>query len=206
METQRIALFGATSKVGENILNEALSRGHQVTAIVSDPKKITTSHPNLTIVNGDVFNKNDLAKQLEGHDTVISAYETRTNPQEHVQATRSLIDGIKEADVKHFIAFGHPGTQERDPSTKVPTKQEGWKAVAKAQRDTIEALRKERSFHWGYAHFPEIEGQLNKNGSPSLGNKLTLLTNDNKETFEAENYAKRLLDETEHLTEEHTER
>lgn len=75
-----------------------------------------------------------MATHLEGHDTVISTYATRTNPQEHVQATRSLIDGVKEADVKHFIAFGHPGSQEREPGIKVPANQEEWKAVAQAQR------------------------------------------------------------------------
>lgn len=52
METKKIGLFGAASKVGERILKEALSRGHQVTAIVNDPKQITTSHPNLTVVHG----------------------------------------------------------------------------------------------------------------------------------------------------------
>ncbi|HXB13005.1 MAG TPA: NAD(P)H-binding protein [Bacteroidia bacterium] len=206
METKKIALFGATTNVGERILNEALSRGHQVTIFVSDPHKITTRHPNLTVVAGDVFSKTDIASKLEGQDAVISAYETRTNPQDHVYATRALIEGVKEADVKQLIAFGHPGSKKLEPGMKMPGNQEGWKAVAQAQRNAIEALRKERGFNWGYAHYQEIEGQLSKTGSPALGNKLTLLTNDNKESFDAENYAKRLLDETEHQMEEHTER
>ena len=35
-----IALFGATGMIGQRILNEAVSRGHQVTAIVRDSTRV----------------------------------------------------------------------------------------------------------------------------------------------------------------------
>ena len=37
----KLAVIGASGFVGSAVLNEALSRGHQVTAIVRHPEKIT---------------------------------------------------------------------------------------------------------------------------------------------------------------------
>ncbi|WP_257873112.1 NAD(P)-dependent oxidoreductase [Hymenobacter sp. J193] len=50
----KIALIGATGFVGSKLLTEALNRGHQVTALVRDPTRLTTRHANLTVVTGDV--------------------------------------------------------------------------------------------------------------------------------------------------------
>ncbi len=42
----KIAVIGATGFVGSAILQEALQRGHEVTAIVRHPEKVTP-HPKL---------------------------------------------------------------------------------------------------------------------------------------------------------------
>jgi len=207
METQRIALFGATSKVGQRVLNEALARGHKVTAIVSDPKKIATSHSNLKVVKGDITNltRNDIASHIKGHDVVISAYETRTSPQDHVNTTRALIESARGTDVRHLIAFGHPGTEENEPGISLPGNPEGWKVLSQAQRDVVETFKKEKGFQWGYAYYPEIEGAVGKNGKPQLGSEMTLLTHDGDRRFTAKNCAENALDEIEHQMHEQTE-
>lgn len=51
---KNVVLIGASGFVGTAILNELLNRGHKVTAIVRDAKKMTVSNPNLTIVEADV--------------------------------------------------------------------------------------------------------------------------------------------------------
>ncbi len=207
METQKIAVFGAASKVGQRVLNEALARGYEVTAIASDPKKIATTHPNLTVVKGDIthLNKNDIASHIRGHDVVISTYETMANPKDHINSTHALIEGVKGEDIRQFIAFGHPGNEELEPGLSTPANAEAWKSVAKAQHNTLEALKKEKDFHWGYAHYPEIEAPIGKSGRPVLGNELTLLTNDGDRRFAAKTYAENTLDEIEHQMHEHTE-
>ena len=37
----KIVLFGATGMIGSRVLAEALRRGHEVTAVVRDPSKVT---------------------------------------------------------------------------------------------------------------------------------------------------------------------
>lgn len=49
----KIAVIGAGGKAGGNIVKEALDRGHEVTAIVRDPAKVTDSRA--TVVQKDVF-------------------------------------------------------------------------------------------------------------------------------------------------------
>lgn len=48
----KIALIGASGFVGSAILQEAVSRGHQVTAIVRDVSKVA-AHPQVTAVAVD---------------------------------------------------------------------------------------------------------------------------------------------------------
>ncbi|MGL5155456.1 MAG: NAD(P)H-binding protein, partial [Aeromonas veronii] len=51
----KIALIGASGFVGSAILNEAISRGHHVTAIVRDVSKVA-AHPQVTAVAVDAQN------------------------------------------------------------------------------------------------------------------------------------------------------
>ena len=42
----KIALIGASGFIGSALREEALDRGHQVTALVSHPKKLKSTHGN----------------------------------------------------------------------------------------------------------------------------------------------------------------
>lgn len=70
----KIALIGASGFVGTAILNEAVSRGHHVTAIVRDVSKVAT-HPQVTAVAVDAQNPQALAVSIhqDGVDGISSA-------------------------------------------------------------------------------------------------------------------------------------
>ena len=68
----RIALIGASGNVGTRILNELVSRNHQVTAIVRDPTKVP-ARAGVTAARGDVADPAGLAEALKGHDAVVSS-------------------------------------------------------------------------------------------------------------------------------------
>ena len=53
---------------------EALTRGHQVAAIVRDPSRITNKDEKLVIVTGDILDGGNIGKAIAGYDVVISAY------------------------------------------------------------------------------------------------------------------------------------
>ena len=59
----RLFILGATGKTGTQIVDVALARGHQVTAFVRSPAKITRRHPRLQVQRdaepADLFRKHD---------------------------------------------------------------------------------------------------------------------------------------------------
>ena len=71
---KNIVLIGASGFVGSAILNEALNRGHKVTAVVLNPQKVSINNPNLTVVKADATNPDTLAELAKGKDAIISAY------------------------------------------------------------------------------------------------------------------------------------
>ena len=50
----KITIFGATGKTGQFMLKQALERGYEVVAFVRSPQKITLRDPHLTVVQGEL--------------------------------------------------------------------------------------------------------------------------------------------------------
>lgn len=67
----KIAVFGATGRVGGRFVEYALAEGHQVRALVRDPAKLA-ARDGLEIVQGDVLNPADVEKTLSGCEVVVS--------------------------------------------------------------------------------------------------------------------------------------
>jgi len=68
-----ILIMGANGGIGKQTVEYALAHGHQVTALLRNPAKLTLTHPRLTIVQGDVRRPESYEQHLENKDAVISA-------------------------------------------------------------------------------------------------------------------------------------
>src|SRR5262249_782543 len=104
----RIALIGATGNVGSRILDEALRSGHNVTAIVRDPMKLSP-RPQLNIQQGDANNTDKLAAAIKGCDVAVSSYTPARGTPNYDQTAkagyRSIAAAAKKAGVR-LIAVG----------------------------------------------------------------------------------------------------
>ncbi|MDB5145574.1 MAG: histidine kinase, partial [Mucilaginibacter sp.] len=102
----KIAIIGATGFVGSAVLNEALQRGHQVTAIARNIDKIPTGNKNLTAIAADVYDSASLAKILAGQDAVVSAYNAGwTNPNlynDFIKGSEAIQQAVKLSGVKRL--------------------------------------------------------------------------------------------------------
>jgi len=107
---KEIVLIGASGFVGSAILNEALDRGHKVTAVVRHPEKITKVHKNLVVKQGDVSFSDTVTDMSKGADAVISAYNPGwQNPDiagETTRVYRAILNGVKQAGVMRFLVVG----------------------------------------------------------------------------------------------------
>ena len=93
----KVVIIGASGKIGAPILNEALVRGHKVTAIVRHPEKITVRNPLLNVVKADIL-KDKVDKLVKGHDAVISAYNPGwSDPDiynDQIKGYKAIISGV----------------------------------------------------------------------------------------------------------------
>src|SRR2546422_10791364 len=94
----RIALFGAGGMIGRRILEEALRRGHEVTAVVRDPTRFSGAADRVAVVQGDVGDAASVAAAVRGHDAGVSAVGPAHTPDARPQmlgdAAPALIPGV----------------------------------------------------------------------------------------------------------------
>ncbi|MDD6209600.1 MAG: NAD(P)-dependent oxidoreductase [Bacteroidales bacterium] len=118
-----VSIIGASGFVGSAILNEALNREFEVTAIVRNPEKITTENPLLHKVKGDVLSETSLLPLLSGTANVISAYNPGwTNPdifEETIKAYANIIKCCKKAGVQRLLIVGGAGSLYVSPDTRL---------------------------------------------------------------------------------------
>lgn len=108
----KILILGATGGTGKQLVAQALEQHHEVTALVRDPSKINLTHEKLTVIKGDVLDKDVLVKALEGKDAVLSSLGVgkSLNPKGLItNAVKILIPAMNATGVKRLIflsAFG----------------------------------------------------------------------------------------------------
>lgn len=109
-----VVLIGASGFVGTAILNELLSRGHKVTAVVRNPEKINVSSSNLDIVKTDVSDTNVMVEICKGKDAIISAYNPGWgNPDIYEETLRNyplILEAAKQSGTKRLLCVGGAGT------------------------------------------------------------------------------------------------
>ena len=117
-----VVLIGATGFVGSAILNELLTRGHKVTAVVRNAAKLP-KNDNLTAVEEDVANVDAIAAIAKGKDAVISAYNPGwTNPDIKRLIEENypkIVEAVKKSGVGRLLIVGGAGTLFVKPGLRV---------------------------------------------------------------------------------------
>lgn len=98
-------------------------RGHQVTAVVRHPEKITISNEKLKVVKADVADTDELSGICKGQDAVISAYNPGwTNPDIYEETLINyplILKAVKAAGVKRLLCVGGAGSLFCAPGVRV---------------------------------------------------------------------------------------
>ena len=117
-----VLLIGATGFVGSAVLNELVSRGHKVTAVVRNIEKLAKSNL-VDAVKEDVANVDAIAKLAEGKDAIISAYNPGwTNPDIATLITENypkILEAAKKSGVERLLIVGGAGTLFCAPGLRV---------------------------------------------------------------------------------------
>lgn len=103
-----ICLFGATGRVGFEILKFALKDNHIVTALVRNKEKLQVKHGNFRIIEGNVWNEEDVRECVKGADVVISALGTDGNGTLS-KSLPNIIHAMTENGIMRIITIGTAG-------------------------------------------------------------------------------------------------
>lgn len=100
----RLFILGATGGIGRQLVDQALARGHRVTAFVRNPEKIGRAHERLTLLGGDPLDAEQLHRTLPDHDVALSAIgpRGRTERSVHRDLARSLVPAMEGAAVRRL--------------------------------------------------------------------------------------------------------
>ena len=100
-----LLIVGATGGTGQQVVTQALERGHQVTALVRRPPRVEPRH-GLSAVVGDVLNPGSLDNAMQGQEAVLSAlgHKRWLGPSRILsEGTRNLIAAMGRHGVQRFI-------------------------------------------------------------------------------------------------------
>lgn len=198
----RITVFGATGNVGSRVVAEALSRGHDVTAVVRDPARLhqlpAAAHGRL----GDAANIEEVASLSAGQDLVISA--TRPAPgREHelVATTRALLAGLARTGVRLLLVGGAatltvPGTGGTTV-IDAPDFPASWRPIALACADQLAVCRADTEVDWAYLSPAALLEPGERTGSYRMGADELLVDAEGRSMISMEDFAVALLDEAE---------
>ena len=100
----KLFVLGATGKTGSEIVSLALARGHELTAFVRSPQKLSPAG-SLTIVKGNPHDPESMAAVLRGHDAVLSAIGP---PPREALRPSTLVTDCARATVEAMTTSGVP--------------------------------------------------------------------------------------------------
>lgn len=140
----KVAVLGASGWIGSQIVEEAVTRGHQVIALVRNPSAI--ERQDVEVRQLDVLAEQDFAQALQGVDTVIASIGGRAagNHDMVERSAAKLLEQLPNAGVKRLLWVGGAGSLEVAPGVQlvtVPDFPAEYKDEALAQSQALQVFR-----------------------------------------------------------------
>jgi len=106
----KILVFGASGATGRELVRQGLAAGHQVSAFVRDLSSFPATL-GLRLIQGDVFDPEQVAAAIQGQDAVFTALGARTlGPNDLLpKSSANIIAGMKRHAVRRLIVLGAAG-------------------------------------------------------------------------------------------------
>lgn len=105
IEPRRVLVLGATGGIGRQVLAQSVQCGHQVTALVRSPDKLSVFAQHVAVVQGDPLDASSLARSASDQDAVISALgPPGAGPTTvHAAGARSLVSALAGSRCRRVV-------------------------------------------------------------------------------------------------------
>jgi len=148
----KLAVLGATGQIGRCIVNEALWRGHDVTALARHAKPEPSSSGRLELQAVDATRRDELEAAIHGHDAVVSAVGPREQSAAViVEVTRALAAAAMRAHVRRVLLIGGAGTLYVRPGVELLAARifpADIHAIALAHHEALSLWRRVKELEW----------------------------------------------------------
>ncbi|HSK59593.1 MAG TPA: NAD(P)H-binding protein, partial [Actinomycetospora sp.] len=105
----KVTVFGGTGKIGLHVVRRLLAVGHDVTALVRSPEKMTVTDDRLDLVVAELDDTAAVRDAIDGADAVISALGPAIDPFLRsgplTEATRTIVAAMHESGVRRLVAL-----------------------------------------------------------------------------------------------------
>ncbi|CRM73998.1 Putative NADH-flavin reductase [Pseudomonas sp. 24 E 13] len=189
----KIAIIGATGRAGSQLLEEALRRGHTVTAIARNTDKLA-ARPGVTVKQVDALEADALQQAVSGSDVVISAAHFATLP------ASAVLGPVKKAGVKRLLVVGGAGSLLLPDGSRVidsPGFPAEYKAEASAGAAFLDMLRQEQELDWTFLSPSALFDGTERTGQFRLGQDHLLVSDDGQSSISFADFAIAMIDEVE---------
>lgn len=192
----KIAVICANGKAGSLIVQEAVDRGLDVTAVIRGENKTVAKQ----VIKKDLF---DLTySDLEKFDVVINAFGVWNQEmlEQHSTSLMHLCDILSNKEIRLLIVGGAGSLYVNKEHTMqvidTPEFPEMFKPLASAQGEALEKLRKRNDVKWTFLS-PACDFQVDgeKTGKYILGGEELILNSKEESVISYADYAVAMIDE-----------
>lgn len=197
----KIGIIGATGKVGSLVLEEAKSRGHEVTAIVRDASKVKQD---VAVVEKNILDLT--AADVKPYDVVVNAFGAPLGEEQpHVDAGHALIEALKGTNTRAIIVGGAASlyVDEAKQTTLLETPEfpDMFVPTAKGQARNLAELKATTDVQWTFMSPSAVfDPEGKRTGSYEVGKDHLLVNSKGDSYISYADYAIALVDEIEQPT------
>ena len=195
-----IAIIGANGKSGSLIAQEAIKRGHTVTAIIRDGSKPVPQ--GAKVFTKDLF---DLTyDDLKTYDVIVDAFAAWTETTYHLhQTSLKHLSDILAGKPNRLLVVGGAGSSYVDAEYKTrlmdtPDFPDAYKPMASNMGIALDALKQRKDVNWTYIS-PAAEFAIDRKptGKYKAGNEQMQFNSQGESVISYADYAVAMIDEAE---------
>jgi len=207
----RILVYGATGKIGTHVVDEALQRGHHVTAVSRDPSRIEQRHENLSTLAGDLLDPQSIELLVQDKDVVIVSVRgmigDSKDPKNTLQyiAVTTIVQQLRiiGGGAARLIHVGGSGSLEVEPGVHYADKipkiflPKSLELEIQGQILVLEYLRTVDDVDWSYATPAKNFTNKERTGVFRIGGDALMEDERGKSRISRADFAVALVDEAE---------
>jgi putative NADH-flavin reductase len=116
----QVTIFGANGRIGRLTVMEALKRDVRVVAFVHGDNPFVENEK-LQVIQGDIYNQNDVAQALNNSDVVISTLGSWSTPNKDIlsKGMENIIPAMKSLGINRIVSLTGSGCRTSQDSASL---------------------------------------------------------------------------------------